>query len=107
MDIGGALNARLEAIQAGQNILGANIVQLQDGQAQLQAGQAQCIGRNQKGYVLYIYIKLILLAPACTVVQQTDNGCNNSTINNTNTNDKVYKIDIAYKIYNMYRILNK
>ena len=53
----------------------------------------------------YIYIKLILLAPACTVVQQTDNGCNNYTINNTNTNDKVYKIDIAYKIYNMYRIL--
>ena len=43
----------------------------------------------------YIYIKLILLAPACTVVQQTDNGCNNNTVDNTNTNDTVYNI---YKV---------
>ena len=55
----------------------------------------------------YIYIKPILLARACTVVQQTENGCNNNTVYNTNTNDRVYNIYIAYKIYNMYRILIK
>ena len=40
----------------------------------------------------YIYIKPILLARACTVVHQTENGCNNNTVDNTNTNDRVYKI---------------
>ena len=58
-----------------------------------------------KGISLYIYIKRILLARACTVFHQTENGCNNYTVDNTNTNDRVYKIDIAYKIYNIYIIL--
>ena len=40
MNVGDALNARLEAIQAGQDILEANIGQLQNQTAQLIDGQA-------------------------------------------------------------------
>ena len=51
--------------------------------------------------ISFIYIKRILLARACTDVHQTENGCNNNTVDNTNTNDKVYNIDTAYTIYNI------
>ena len=39
--LGGVLNASLEAIQAGQDLLEARVAELQAVQAQLQAGQAQ------------------------------------------------------------------
>ena len=53
MDVGGALNASLEAIRAGQEILEAHVAELQDGQAQLQVqlqdGQAQLQVQLQDG----------------------------------------------------------
>ena len=43
MNVGGVLNASLEAIQAGQDLLEARVAELQAVQAQLQAGQAQLL----------------------------------------------------------------
>ena len=56
-------------------------------------------------YIYYIIYKFPL--PACADCSYGNNGSKFNTIDNTNTNDRVYKIYTAYKIYNMYISLIK